>query len=267
MMQEAAAKLNDPKEKSYFYVRTESGTIYEFDTIDEVFAIDNIGSKAITFLFVSVGNSSHKRNSSDAEADNEWGISIRFERLTEKHYSNAPSIQLQVTGQSRDWVVLTASELEERIKLAHKFAPSRYLNHPAMPYFSLFMLLAFVVGLIILIPSPEPPHVILEKMRAEGKIKDAVDAIIQAEKLKEPNRAARDAILNLALVSLVVMGLLVGFFPRISRIIGRPYVFLWGEYISIHQRRRAVESTIWVVVILGVIVGVISTWASRLIGL
>lgn len=267
MMLEAAAKLNDPKEKSYFYVRTEGGTIYEFETIDEVFAIDNIGAKSISFLFISVSNSSSKNTSSEHEADKEWVISIRFEKLTERHYSHAPSIQLQVMGQSRDWVVLTASELEERIKLAHNFSPSRYLNHPATPFVSLFLLFAFVVGLVILIPSPESIHIKLEKLRTEGKIKDAVDAIIQSEKIRGPNKAAKDAALNWAFGALIAIGILVGSFPKISRIIGNPYVFLWGEYIPVHQRRKAVESTVWVVVILGVIVGIISTWASKVIGL
>jgi hypothetical protein len=267
MMLESAAKLNDPKEKSYFYIRTEGGAIYEFDTIDEIFAIDNIGAKTINFLFISVGNSSSKNTSSEHETDKEWGISIRFEKLTEKHYSYAPSIQLQVMGQSRDWVVLTASELEERIRLTHKFSPSRYLSHPATPYVPLFLVLALMVGMLILIPSPEPIHISLEKLRADGKIKDAIDAIIQSEKLRDPNRAAKDVVLKWAFGLLIAIGVLVGGFPKISRIIGRPYVFLWGEYISVHQRRKAIESTICVVIILGVIVGIISTWASKFIGL
>ncbi|RZL97635.1 MAG: hypothetical protein EOO88_62280, partial [Pedobacter sp.] len=106
LMVDAAAKLHDSKEKLYIYVRTENGTIYEFDIIDEIFTLDNIGEKSINFLFISISNNIRSDKIDSPEEESEWMVRIRFQKLSPKHYSHTPTIQLEVIGPTRDWVVL-----------------------------------------------------------------------------------------------------------------------------------------------------------------
>ncbi|RYF65385.1 MAG: hypothetical protein EOO39_24945 [Cytophagaceae bacterium] len=131
----------------------------------------------------------------------------------------------------------------------------------------MFLFLAFMVGLLIAAPTPEPIYQKLENLRASGQIKDAIDAVITAERLKQPNSAVKDTILYWMFGGLMGLAGTVAFLPRIARTIGRPYEFLWGEYVAAHQRRKTIESTIWIVVVLGIVVGIVSTWASKKIGL
>lgn len=237
IMLSAAAKLQDANEQSYFHVRTEDGTVYKFDAIDEIFSLDNIGQRVVVFLYMSVGNSQKISESDAQDKEKEWKISVRYEVLTVEHYSHEDCIQLHVIGQTRDWVVLTAGELEDRIKLTHRFSFVRYITHSAAPYVVLFLSLAMAVGFFILMPSADSIHIKLEALRADGKIKDAVDAIIAVERLKEPNKVVRDAILHWIFVGLIGSAVLVVALPKLAKIIGHPYVFLWGEYVALHQRR------------------------------
>jgi hypothetical protein len=218
-------------------------------------------------LFFSVAGALNRDEPDTRENELEWTINIRLEIPATSQYSNSRTIQLQVIGPTRDWVVLTASELEDRIKLTNAFAPTKYLSHPATPFVALFLLIFILIGSLLISPTPVPIYQKLEMLRTEGKIIDAVDAVIATERLKTPNKARIDSFLTWALVGITIFGVALAFLPKIAKLIGRPYVFLWGEYIAIHQRRKAIESTIWIVVILGLIVGVAATWTSKTLGL
>lgn len=267
LMIDAAAKLHDAKEKLLVYVRTENGTIYEFDIIDEIFSLENIGEKSIDFLFVSIGNIERGENADESNKESDWMIRIRFQKLSSKQYLHTPTIQLEVVGPTRDWVVLTAAELEERIKRTQNFSPTRYLSHSATPFVAMFLMLALLTGVLIVAPTPEPIHHTLENLRASGQIKDAIDAVIAAERLKQPNTANREGLFVWAVGGLIGIAVAISLLPRLAKLIGRPYEFLWGEYVAAHQRRKGIESTIWIVVVLGIVVGIASTWVSKKIGL
>jgi hypothetical protein len=185
-MLDAAAKINDPAGKSYFYVRTKNGTIYELDTVDDIFSLDNIGEKLIVFLHFSVGNTDFKNKSNVLSNGQEWSISIGFENQSFDRDHEYPTIQLQVLGRSRDWVILAAGELEERIKLTQRFSITRYTSHVLAPYIATFLVFGILTAALMTTPEPESAHLQLEHLRKSGQIKDAIDAIIAVEKIHDP---------------------------------------------------------------------------------
>ncbi|MDP3270231.1 MAG: hypothetical protein Q8M49_00105 [Limnobacter sp.] len=267
LMVTAAEKLNDPRERFYIYVRTENGTIHEFDSIDEVFALDNIGEQFVNHLYLSIGNSDLTKRVDALSSEPEWSVSVQFERISLRRHAETPTIRLDVIGPTRDWVVLTAGELEERIKRTHSISIARYFSDSNMSFITIFLLLAFMAGLLMTVPTPEPIHQKLEGLRANGQIKDAVDAVIAAERLKQPDQAIRDTIFRRLIGGLIGLAFFTVILPRFAMAIGRPYEFLWGEYVAVNQRRKAIESTVLIVVVLGLFVGVASTWTSKQLGL
>ena len=265
IMVDAAIKLSPEKFESSFYVRLENGTILELSTIDEVLALDNTEQRSIEFLYVAVGQSKKHAPDEEYEDHTDWALSVRFEKVAE-YWAPQPSILVDVRGTSRDWVVLAAGELDERVRSISRIAWPRVLARPHLPLLILLTcFLAIAIGLLT-IPRPLPVYSQLETLYQAGKITNPVEALLILEKARA-SRAPVDFILVYAFGFVATFAALALSIPRIARIASTPYVFYWGDYSAVYQRRRGFAFIVWTVVVLGIVVGVASSYVSKRLGI
>ena len=55
--------------------------------------------------------------------------------------------------------------------------------------------------------------------------------------------------------------------PRLARMLAAPHVFYWGDYMAVYKRRRGFAFVVWTVVVLGVAVGILSTYLAKVMGI
>ena len=100
---EQLKKACDSKICEMFIVKYTNGVVEEFNEIDDVFELDNSGSSKICYLslFSEVEDESHT-------------IELSFADPSE--VSGTDAIRYEITGEDRDWLFLTLSSIEDRIK-------------------------------------------------------------------------------------------------------------------------------------------------------
>lgn len=246
-------KLALPDFKKTVSVRLRDGSLIESDLLDDVFTIENTGSKAIERLVLSFsGNTTTP----------EWSILIQFQ-CGNKNQKSWTSIDLKIISDSRDWAFVTASDLEERIKKVRKI-PWGYLmsREYLLP---LVLVLAMFIGMSFSFRSI--PHsdtgALLEAQYKAGKVANATEALIIV--YKDQDRCTNDIsplrMIGTMIVPMLVIFLVIAAVPRLSK----PYIFYWGDYIQPYNRRRTVLQIFWTVVVLGLVVSVVAGLILRIV--
>ena len=265
IMVDAAAKQQEQKVVSYFYVRLQNGTILEPSSLEDVLSQENVGERLIECLYFSVGPHAKEEEDSQPDAEAKWKLLAKFERQSSR-YEQRPPIVTEVRGESRDWVVLAAGEIEERVKSTRRAAFSRWLTSSSTPILILLSLLAITLILVLSLPKPPPAYLELEKLYQTGKVANPIEALLILEKARQ-NRPLADSFPFYVLAGLLLAALTSLGVPFLARKYGTPYVFLWGEYVAAYQRRRTAVFVLWTVVVLGIVVGVVSAYIAKALGI
>ncbi|MGA8764861.1 MAG: hypothetical protein WB562_18475 [Candidatus Sulfotelmatobacter sp.] len=101
------------------------------------------------------------------------------------------AVRFLVRGKSRDWVFVTSTILEERVTEVRRFAPNQHSGRGPGGMFLRVMIptLALVtlsIGLLLPMRSlRETTSTTLEEAWKSGRLKDPVEAIIMAERLRD----------------------------------------------------------------------------------
>jgi hypothetical protein len=260
----AAKKSLENRSSIKIFTRLSDGSILELRTVDELLSLDNAAEKLIDFLSISAQAELGPETEEDEPVE-QWAIIVKFNRPTGA-YANQYSIQTEVVGASRDWVVLTAATINDRVNLARRRNLHVLLSHPFVPV--IVLLIFFGVGIVALVGNlaPADHHSQLEALYKAGKLANPVEALIALEKLKADRRSADSFLFGLFAI-LAAAALTSAIIPRLTRWLSEPYVFYWGDYITLYQKRRGLNNVLWSVVVLGAVVGVLSSYLSKLLGI
>lgn len=265
LLQDAAVKISGPGQStSNIYVRTADGTIAEIKNIEELLSLDNSGEKRIDYVRLAIKSKQREEEEYPDPTAEYWSAEVRFVR-PEDNYERGTSMQIDVVGSSRDWVVLTAASLTERVRLIRHNSMTKALAQPYVPILVLMAALAIGFVLFSLYFRSPPPYEHLEALYKAGKVSNPIEAIIIIER----SRAGKSLeIIFFGMLSLLAMAAAVSAaLPRVARWLWESHVFLWGDYVAIHRRKRNSANVFWTVVVLGLLVGVLSTYLSKAIGI
>lgn len=238
-----------------YVVKLKDGAIVETAAIDDVFQIENIGNKLI------------REVSAELSAVHPGGrcaihVALIDGASNEKSWNSAT---YAVTGDTRDWAFVAASELEERLKRMKTIAWESIF---AQKWTSmLIMVLVMIAGLVAAtyFGPPQNAHLELEAMYKSGSIPNATEAIIALEKIKA-SRSKLDPLQPLLIMwGVVVCTLLVGAYllPRLSP----SYNFCWGEYTAYYEKRTRLRTALLTLVGLSLVVSVVANFISKKLGI
>lgn len=264
LMNEAAAKVTlGDAFKTHIEVRLVNGTVLVLSSIDELLALENGGQRSVDELCLCVHSPRVREFPDDAGDTPQWLISLTFRTISRlSHYEY--SVASEVRGTSRDWVLLVASEIEERVQKLRRIAWQRALERPYVAMF-IMVLALFIIGFTISAYEPAVPiHAQLDSLYKAGRITDPVQALVFIEK----SRALRplgNFLMQMSLAVGLVFGLAFGL-PKLAEVSGSSYVFYWGDAIAAYDRRRSAAFIFWTVVVLGLLVGLGSTYLGKQFG-
>jgi len=237
--------------KTSFRVKLRNGTVAHSSSLEDLLTFENIASKQIVRLDAVL---------EDGDEDG-YLIVLRFVNLNEED-DTLSSVNYVVVGQERDWVLVTSSELEERIGRTKCFAPQGKLNKAGRfrtPYAAYVFLLLSMGGMVYSIS--QRPHMadVIETKWKTGALRDPIEALILVERGREVDASLAPVTIfkwavgyPLALGSLMALGFLLLSYLYPS------YVFCWGDYAKVYERRVSTRKTVFVSIILALIIGVIS---------
>jgi hypothetical protein len=256
---EAAQKIESGENiehKLRIHVSLEDGTILELASVDDVIQLDNSGQHQIEYLSMAAGAKP------DEEGEGKWWVRVSFEKVQE-YYSSRRPILFQVRSDSRDWAVLTITELALRIDKVRRINFGRILANPVLPVLVLAMGVLLFLGVAGFASGATTSFSEVESLYATGKLTNPIEAMILLEKIRiESGRFT----LQMLFVLVCVLGVLSLGVPAMGRLITTPCVFYIGEEIETHNKRRRIHSIVWVTCILAVATGVLSSYISNSLG-
>ena len=257
-------KLDQNVEINTIYeIKYANGVVASTTILDDIIKEENSGSAKIVRLQIS----------SDSNAlDHQHKTVITFED-TEGDSAQYP-IKYKIIGSSRDWVFVTSSMLEERIKkIKRSDTVFNLISGEGRGYRSLRLLFTMLLLIISMFfglfssfkgsakTSAELNNI--EKLWRIGKIKDpiAVSIMIERIRLKEVDNIKPFSMFKpmILLFILLVAGflsvqLMNRYYPR--------YNFCWGDNLLLFEKTETRRKNIFWIVIVGFIISVVSGLVS-----
>ncbi len=246
--------------------------IIQSTTLAEVLALENGGENAITFLLIKV---------LDRIEDPRAAIQVSFMNvdtlsLFESLYLSTP-ITYRIEGHDQDWVSVTRSIVEERIRRISRIAPSsiKALGWVLIPLVIAFLALAaFAYQVAGPLAYPRPASEVdeltaLEAKWKSGELSDPIAAVFEMKKLElrqdrdaalwynsTVNRQLKSYAFTLGLLVLIAGAILFWwyFFP--------PYNFLWGEYAKFVRKRMGVGAFLLTAILVAIVVSVLGNYLT-----
>jgi hypothetical protein len=134
-------ELGIPNPDQSFQVKYVNGSVVIFSNVNDVLTIENSGSNKIIRLTIITSESQISKSNSLNDPTNSY-ILICFNDISATNDKTADSIQYKISGIKRDWVMLTASLIEEKLRKI------RRLGKKFLSFFS-FGLMSLVLGLVL----------------------------------------------------------------------------------------------------------------------
>lgn len=239
------------KVKHTYSTKYKNGAIAETTSLDEIMAQENTGSSEIVRL---------KIISTLESDDSENSITVEFVNADAEDDTSTVSIRQKISGVSRDWVFVTSSLLEERITKVKRFALNQLgktrASRMAMSLFTPILVMA-VLFLTLSSTTGEMTKSTdgIESLWKQGKLKDPVEAIILLEKSRNTitpiSIMYKPIVIGLSII--VSLYLTYLFFLKYYLV----YVFCWGDYKELYEKKESRRKFILGVVVVGLLVSIV----------
>jgi hypothetical protein len=258
-------KLNTPSEpKIRFELKFRNGTLTNSTSVDDILSLENVGPKQIVRLSIDITDGTEPDNPPEHTETTHSGIHVHFfNPRDDDDWSR--SAAYVVKGEERDWVLVTASELEERIAKVKSFSVDRFLTRRGssllVPIFLLTFAALMFAGMVRVATQRRSASESIEERWKAGTLHDSIEALIilqkdfdAPKKLDDPALFLRWAIAYPIAATLVLF--LIGPFMNYLYI---PYVFAWGDYTKVFERRVQIRKYVFSGIVGALIVGVIAS--------
>lgn len=246
-----------------YELKYRNGSVSYPASIEDVLAQENFGTAGITRLQIEVFDKAEKPSNK---------IGVQFTNVDEEE--NYHPISYLVSGEDRDWVFVTSSQLDERIGKIKLFSPNQIVYRKSNLLFAFPFLISMVLMIFALYFSVHH-HVsiganelnVLERNWKSGTLKDSTEVTIQAARivLSRSDPSGFEDIWPLGVVIVVPVSLLllswcwIYFQPS--------YNFLWGDYVTAYEKRRSRGRFLLIGILLAIVVSVAANFISKKIGL
>lgn len=246
-----------------YELKYRNGSVAYPGSLDEVLEQENFGSAAIVRLWMDVSGP-------DENPTNR--ISVEFANAEDE---DDEPVKYRVTGEDRDWVFVTSSQLEERIGKIKLFAPNQLFTRGSRIWVT-FLPLALVmfVGLLFINFTSHHRHTqSLKQLDSIGRewkagvIRDPADLAIQSGRVIIDEVDAQGTAPMWVPFAMVVV---IVCLPLLSYcyIYFQPlYNFLWGDYVAIYETRRSRGRFLVVGILLTLVLGILINFLSKRIGI
>lgn len=238
----------------HFEVKLKNGTVAHSWSLEDLLSFENFASKQIVRLDIEM----EQQNESS-----KYAIMLRFTNLNVED-DEVCSVKYVVMGEDRDWVLVTSSELEERVGRVKSFALNRMFGRRRHEWISplfagLFLVLSFT-GMIRALDHRSHLAEAIEARWKAGILHDPIEVMILMQRDSESREAAlspgnfvRWSIVypvGLAFVlSACALGLIY-LYPA--------YVFCWGDYVKTYERRVSIRKFLLVGIVVSLAISVIA---------
>lgn len=253
-----------------FEIKFRNGVISNPNSLEELFSLENIGSGAIvkveSDLSINVNNSSST-------------IKLVFVDVDDSSITGSDAITYKITGDDRDWVFITSSQLDERIARVKRFAPNSLLvggkkRNTRLLLLQLVVLFPLMFSSFFFSTQKKSDSTVqaineLETRWQDGEFDNVPEFLLELERVKleldptyNPRVFISDPVLliPLGLIALLIVLLGIAYvFPF--------YNFIWGDYVRIYEKRKTLGRIIFGSVVLALIISILANYISSLIGI
>ncbi|MCD5360310.1 hypothetical protein [Chromobacterium aquaticum] len=232
-----------------------NGATTESSSIDDLVALENDGSKAIESVRLEWKCKS---------APERFHVLLIFQNAA-KNRKNWDSISLSIESDSRDWAFVASSELEERIKRTKIMAWDAILNGK---WSTLALLLFSTITMLTIMSffgTGRDSHILLQEQYQAGKLKNAIEAIIALERIKNQQSLAN--LLTPMVLAMIAPYLLFFLFGKLSPWLAPSYNFCWGDYVARFDRKRQIRNFVLSAIFLALLISIVANFVSKKLGI
>lgn len=272
LMNEQFKKISNDLVEYSFQIKYKNGAVATTDEFETIIKQDNEGSSSIVRLEIKgmIKNSPI-----------ESSIQLNFKNPDETNEENSFPIKHIVKGQSRDWVFVTSSLIEERISKIkrNQLDPTAASGIGKLLFKLISPLIMLVIMIAMLASVPQTSDELsiaknkaIAKVEANWKskkISDPIAVIFEIEKARNTidKNISTNKLLSSIFLSkpfLIVIGGVIVLFIFIYLItkLYPPYNFYWGNYIEVFDKientRKVIIGILLGTIVLGVIVNLLS---------
>jgi hypothetical protein len=240
-----------------FTLKYANGAVADTDKLSFIFEEENSGSAKIISLEIElIGNLERK-------------ITIHFSDIDASGISTENSVKYSAKGDSRDWVFVTSSLLEERLKKVKRFS-----FNTSKKKSRLLWTLIFPIGLMLpllgsIIFGSNDRKELLKQIRTDWTENNLTDPIEAMLRIAESN-ASLESLTSMK-YSFIIMGSAI-----IILLISYVYIkvlfpihnFCWGDYLESFKRKESTRKTVNTVIIIGLIIstvgGILANWFGKI---
>jgi hypothetical protein len=253
-----------PKPTIAYEIKYKNGAISKTDSLESVFNQENLGSSQIIKLVAVF----------EADLDGDCiSVNIGFNNADLNEDPGTTSIWYNIQGNSRDWVFISSSLIQERIEKIKRFCPNQLgiSGKRSSPIRALLPLILMLVMFIPIILISESSQVSTSSLLIEAKDKGELVTTIDALILIEQARESRSSIFGDSFSSIISYGLvgivsLIGIFVFLLRYYP-VYNFIWGDYSEHFKKTEGIRKFILIIVLLGIIVSFVGGILANMTGI
>lgn len=240
-----------------FTIKFTNGALGETENLDLVFSEENSGSSKIIALDLEFFDNLGRK------------ITVIFSDIDSNGVNIENSVKYSVKGDSRDWVFVTSSQLEERLKKARRF--SFNTSKKKYSYFltllgPIFILFSMLVNLLLGSNTKEKLFQGIKDDWLAKKLTDPIDAMIRIAEANAPMESLSS--LKYSFIILVIIFIIILLIFLYFKILYPIYNFCWGDYLETFNRKEAARKTVNTVIIFGLIIsitgGLIANWFGKI---
>jgi len=235
----------------------ENGVVAQTHDIEEVISQENSGSAKILELSILI-SSKDKRE-----------VRLEFANIDSENVTENSSIKYSINALTRDWVFITSSILDERIKKIKRFSVSNAIGRKGFrQIFTLVIPLLFLIAIMIpAINGATNTESEWDNIRSEWESKELTDPVEAIIRIQELNYSLKQfagikyVVFGIGIIILIMFSFsfyLQKFYPACN--------FCWGDYIEEFKRKESIRKTINIVIVIGLIVSVLGGIIADRIG-
>tara|TARA_R110001606_G_C15313637_1_gene643880 strand:- start:119 stop:979 length:861 start_codon:yes stop_codon:yes gene_type:complete len=257
LIHEQIKKENKGIVKNKFSIVFENGVVAETEDIEEIFSIENSGSEKITELELT------------SMIEDERKVKVEFTNANSNNISSEVSINYHISGITRDWVFITSSLLEERIKKIKRWNVNFSTKNKS---FRFFMTLSFPIAILIammfsLLTGTRDKSKIIENIRTDyesGKLTEPIEALLRIH--ESTSAIDTETPLKYALITVGSIYIFIIFMYIYLIKFYSVYNFCWGDYLESFRKKESLRKTVNTVIIIGLIVSIVGGIIANYIG-
>ncbi|WP_375562155.1 hypothetical protein ACE193_06285 [Bernardetia sp. OM2101] len=257
LIQEQLKKEESGDIQNSFSVIFENGVVAETYDIEEIFIIENSGSSKIVKLEVVCEILDTRR------------ISLEFTNTDSANASTEVSIRYNINGLTRDWVFVTSSLIEERIKKIKRWnlsydSKGRKYRHFSVIIIPLFMLIPLI---FLVFGGFTKRSDTIKEIRADyesGKLTEPIEALLRIQESGQSLEGLNPLKYIFAALGVLIISVITIYFYFLW--LYPVYNFCWGDYLETFRKRESLRKTVNTVVIIGLVISVVGGLIANYIG-